>query len=116
MHNFRELLVWQKSMELVTKFYKVSMKFPQSEIYGLTSQMKRSSISVPSNIAEGAGRNSKEQFSHFLNIALGSAFEFECQIEIALNLNFINQDDFDELNNELRHIQNMIIKLNQSLN
>lgn len=115
MHNFKELLVWQKSMSFTKKFYEITSNFPSSEIYGLTSQIRRSCISIPSNIAEGAGRNSNAQFANFLNIALGSSFELECQIILSRDLNFIQENVSEDLLNELKYIQNMLIKLTQSL-
>jgi four helix bundle protein len=114
MHNFRELEVWKKSILLCKHFYIISKDFPKDELFGLTSQSRRSLYSIPSNIAEGAGRDSNPQFCQFLNIALGSSFEFETQMIIANELNFIKNDDFDLLIKEIRHIQNMIIKLKQN--
>lgn len=77
MHNFRELRIWQEAMEVTKVVYKVTAKFPIDERYSLTSQINRSAVSIPSNIAEGAGRNSDKEFNQFLGIALGSAFELE---------------------------------------
>jgi four helix bundle protein len=88
MHNFRELEVWKKSIALCKTYYLLSKNFPKEELFGLTSQSRRSLCSVPSNIAEGAGRDTNPQFSNFLNIALGSAFEFETQIIIAKDCGF----------------------------
>lgn len=116
MHDFKELLVWQKTMIFTKRFYEVSSNYPSNEIYGLTSQSRRACISISSNIAEGAGRNSNMQFKNFLNIALGSSFELECQIILAKDLSFIPEEVSIELLNELKHIQNMLIRLNQSLN
>lgn len=115
MHNFRDLDVWKKSMKLCKIFYQVSKKFLTEEKFGLTSQARRSLFSVPSNIAEGAGRDTNAQFSHFLNIALGSSFEFETQIIIANDLEFLNDKEFESIYLDLRHIQNMIIKLKQKI-
>ena len=75
MKNFKNLKVWQKGIELVINVYKDSMKFPKEELYGLTSQIRRSAVSIPSNIAEGSGRNSDKEFNRFLDISLGSSFE-----------------------------------------
>lgn len=111
MHNFRELDVWKKAVELTTAYYKVSKKFPKEEIFGLTSQSRRSLISISSNIAEGAGRDSSKQFLQFLSISLASSFEFETQIIVAKNLEYLSQDEFEKIFNELRHIQNMLVKL-----
>ncbi|WP_336734299.1 four helix bundle protein [Chryseobacterium sp. VD8] len=88
-----------------------SKEFPKDELFGLISQSRRSLYSIPSNIAEGAGRDTKAQFSHFLNIALGSSFEFETQIIIAKDCEFFPDDKFQKTLTEIQHIQNMIIKL-----
>lgn len=115
MHNFRDLEVWTKSMKLCKLFYTISSFFPKDELFGLTSQARRSLYSIPSNIAEGAGRDSDAQFSHFLNIALGSSFEFKTQLLIANDLGFFGGDDFSTLYSEIRHIQNMLAKLKQKI-
>lgn len=115
MNRFKDLIVWQKSIELTTKIYKLTTSFPKSEVYGLTSQITRSCVSIPSNIAEGAGRNSSNEFYQFLGIAIGSSFELETQILIAKNIGLINESDFIELNIEIYSIQNMLIKLQKSL-
>lgn len=110
MHNFRELEVWKKTISLTT-YYKVSKDFPKEEIFGLTSQSRRSLLSISSNIAEGAGRETDKQFVQFLSIALASSFEFETQLIISNNLNYISDESFDIIFNDLKHIQNMLIKL-----
>ncbi|CAM4140786.1 four helix bundle protein [Gillisia limnaea] len=115
MNYFKELKVWQKAIDLVTDTYLKSMTFPKEEIYGLTSQIRRSAVSVPSNIAEGCGRKSNKDFSNFLGIALGSAFEFETQLIICKNIDYINAIDFQKLEEEVHYIQNMIIKLQSTL-
>ncbi|PRX51917.1 four helix bundle protein [Salegentibacter salegens] len=115
MNYFKELKVWQKSIDLVTETYSKSKEFPKEEVYGLTSQIRRSAVSIPSNIAEGCGRKTAKDFANFLGISLGSAFELETQLIIAKNLNFMNSDDFKILENEIHHIQNMIIKLQSTL-
>lgn len=115
MNYFKELKVWQKAIDLVTATYKKSQEFPKEELYGLTSQVRRSAISIPSNIAEGCGRKTNKDFANFLGISLGSAFELEMQLIITKNLNFMNLDDFKILENEIHHIQNMIIKLQSTL-
>jgi four helix bundle protein len=86
--TFRDLLVWQKGMQLVTRVYEVSRELPKEELYGLTSQMRRSAISIPSNIAEGHGRSSTKEYVHFLEVAVGSLFELDTQLEIARNLGY----------------------------
>lgn len=85
MHNFKELNCWKEAKDFSVIVYKIAAKFPSSEIYGITSQIKRAAVSIPSNIAEGAGRNTNKDFSRFISIALGSAFELETQFIIAMN-------------------------------
>lgn len=115
MHNFRDLEVWTKSMKLCKMFYTISKEFPKDEMFGLTSQARRSLYSIPANIAEGAGRDTDAQFSHFLNIALGSSFEFETQILIANDIGFFKNVDFNIIHSEIKHIQNMLAKLKQKI-
>lgn len=115
MNSFRDLKVWQKSIELSKLVYSLTKEFPKEELYGLTNQIKRSAVSIPSNIAEGCGRESNKEFKNFLGIALGSAFELETQFIIALEQNFLDQKSFDEFEKEIQHIQNMIIKLQSTL-
>jgi four helix bundle protein len=115
MNYFKELKVWQKAIELVTETYLKSQSFPKEEIYGLTSQIRRCAVSIPSNIAEGCGRKTDKDFNNFLGIALGSSFEFETQLIICKNLEFIIESDFKYLESEIQHIQNMIIKLQKTL-
>ena len=111
MHNFRELEVWKKAIDLTTLYYKFSKTIPKDELFGLTSQSRRSLVSISSNIAEGAGRDTDKQFVQFLSIALASSFEFETQLIVAKNLEYISNENYDLIFNELRHIQNMLIKL-----
>lgn len=114
MHNFKDLRVWQKSIELTTDIYKLLASFPTDEKFGLISQLKRAAVSVPSNIAEGAGRNSNKEFNHFLSISLGSLFELETQLIISKNLNLINSDSLLEMNNKISELQKMIFSLKKS--
>ncbi|MHC2991807.1 30S ribosomal protein S23 [Pontibacter sp. HJ8] len=108
MHNFRELKVWQRSMELAKTVYETTATFPAYEKYGLTSQIKRATVSIPSNIAEGAGRNSYKEFGQFLSIALGSAFELETQLILANSFGLINDTQLEMLLKQLEQIQKMI--------
>ena len=94
----KNLDVWKESVSLATHIYKVTEKFPKNELYGLTSQMRRAVISISSNIAEGAARNSAKEFSHFLNIAGGSLSELDTQIEIAHNLLFVTSEQKQDMN------------------
>jgi len=87
----RDLVVWQKAMTLVTDVYEVTRGFPKDEIYGLTAQLRRAAVSVPSNLAEGHGRNSRKEFHHFVGQARGSLTELETQLEIATNLGYLPQ-------------------------
>ena len=101
----KDLEVWKKSMELVEVTYKISANFPVSEMYGLTNQLRRASVSVVSNIAEGSGRNSDKELLYFLNVSLGSLAELETQFEIAYRLNFISDvDDTFQLITETRKL------------
>lgn len=115
MHNFKELRVWQKSMDLTTEIYALLSTFPPDERFGLVSQMKRAAISIPSNIAEGAGRNSDREFKHFLSISLGSLFEIETQLIIANRLELINTHATLELNNRISDLQRMIFALEKTI-
>jgi four helix bundle protein len=111
----RDLLVWQKSMVLVTDIYRKSQRFPTQEQYGLTSQIRRAAVSIPSNIAEGFGRQSTGDYIRFLNIAVGSLFEVQTQIEIAFNLSFIEESDFTVIFESTREIDRMMSSLIQKL-
>lgn len=115
MNSYKELIVWQKSIALVTQIYNLCSNYPQSEQFGLTSQLKRSSISIPSNIAEGFGRNSKNDFIRFLNIAVGSLFELQTQLEISKNLSFLTEDHHTEIIEKTIEIEKMLKALIRSL-
>lgn len=115
MNNFKELKVWQKAIALVTKIYQDTQLFPKEEIYGITSQMRRAACSIPMNISEGSGRKTSADFCRFLDMARGSANELETQLIISLNLMYLPEDKFSELNTELDEIQRMIRGLQNSL-
>ncbi|GAA4270874.1 four helix bundle protein [Aquimarina gracilis] len=108
MSTFRNLKIWQKAMILVTKIYTETKNFPHEEVYGLTSQMRRASISIPSNIAEGYGREGKNDYVKFLNIAMSSLFELQTQIEIGKNLNFISENNFNSIYEDTRELERML--------
>jgi four helix bundle protein len=93
----RDLEVWRKAMQFVTALYQETAAFPRHELYGLTNQVRRAAVSVPSNIAEGCGRSSKREFHHFLSLARGSLLEVETQVEIARNLGYMSENRFREL-------------------
>jgi four helix bundle protein len=115
MKDFKKLKTWQKGIKLVVDIYKTSRIFPKEELYGLTSQMRRSAISIPSNIAEGAGRNSDKDFNRFLDISLGSSFELETQVIIAKELEFLSDVEFQDLTEKIQEEQKMITGLQRSL-
>ncbi len=114
-HNFRKLTIWQKSINLATVIYEVTQDYPKQEIYGIVSQMRRSAVSISSNIAEGAGRKSKKEFSQFLRIAYGSACELETQLIISKNLQMINVETFENLFEDNNEIQKMIYVFERNL-
>jgi four helix bundle protein len=97
MHRFKELKVWQKSIDFAVDIYKMTTQFPSEEKFGITSQMRRSGVSVPSNIAEGAGRNTNGEFIHFLGVAEGSINELETQAIISQRLNFLSVEDLKKV-------------------
>jgi four helix bundle protein len=96
-HKYQDLIAWQKAKAFATDIYKATESFPKSEIYGLTSQLRRAAVSVASNIAEGQGRLTKGEFCHFLGQARGSVFELETQLAIALDLRFLTDEEFRKL-------------------
>ena len=108
MKTHYDLDVWKKSIKLVKNVYTISAKFQKEEIYGLTSQIKRAIISIPSNIAEGASRQTNKEFIQFLYIAIGSASEVETQLIIANELNFIDGSDLNKLLKDINEIKKMI--------
>ena len=111
----RDLKVWNDSINFVTKIYQITNNFPKEELFGITSQIRRASVSIPSNIAEGAARTSKKEFNNFLSIALGSASEVETQLIISKNLNYLNIDSFNTIIQDLNKIQRMISGLMKSI-
>jgi four helix bundle protein len=115
MNTFREIKAWQKAMNFVTKLYRSTRSFPHEELFGITSQMRRSAVSIPSNIAEGFGRNSSNEFKRFLQISMGSLFELQTQLEISKNLEYINETSFNELYQDLREIEAMLSAFIKSL-
>lgn len=115
--SYKELIVWQKSIQLVKAIFILTNKFPKSELYGLASQMRRAAVGIPSNIAEGYGRKSTKEYAQFYSIAYGSALELETQIIIAEELELAKKEDFttvEELLNEiLRMLNSMTSKMKQ---
>lgn len=116
MRNFRELKVWDKSHKLVLSVYKATAKFPQQEQYGLTSQLRRASASIPTNIAEGCGRSGNREFSYFLQIALGSASEVEYLLLLAQEIGYIDFELNKELTVQVVEVKCMLTGFIQKLN
>jgi len=116
MHNYLDLKIWQRSRELVKLIYKMTESFPKSQQFSLVNQMQRPAVSIPSNIAEGAGRNSDRELIHFLDIANGSAFELETQLFLSFDLGYMNNEELDVLVSELKEIQKMIYKFRNNIN
>ena len=108
MRDFRKIQVWQKSHELTLRLYKVTSAFPKEELYGLTSQIRRASASIPSNIAEGCGRNTQTELARFIHIASGSASELDYHLLLAHDLGFLNQEIYLELDNMISEIKRML--------
>jgi four helix bundle protein len=106
--SHKELIVWQKSMDLVTRVYEITNRFPKEEIFGLSAQMRRSAISIPSNIAEGRCRGTKKDYVHFLRVAAGSTAELETQVIISRNLKFISEIEFNILNEFISEVTKML--------
>ena len=111
MKDFRKLVVWEKSHQLTLEIYKATSVFPTSEKYGLTSQMRRSASSIPSNIAEGGGRGTDAELARFCRIALGSASELEYQLQLSKELSFLKVDTFDDLDRKVNEVQKMLTAL-----
>ncbi|MEK7502275.1 MAG: four helix bundle protein [Patescibacteria group bacterium] len=109
--SYRELIVWQKSMELATLVFQVTKSFPRSEQYGLTNQIRRSAFSIPSNIAEGFCRGGRAEFRQFLQIAFASGAELETQLEIAMNINILEKENYLPLMARLGEIMRMLNKM-----
>jgi len=115
MHRHKELKIWKESMDLVIEIYEMTNSFPSDERFGLISQMRRSALSIPSNIAEGAGRNSSKDFARFLAIAKGSCSELETQLEVSYRLSLIEEDIFQMLSKKLEYINNMNFRLSEKI-
>ena len=115
MMDFHDIQVWQKAYDLTLKIYKSTESFPKHEIYGLTGQIRRAAISIPCNIAEGCVKNSDADFARFLDIAIGSASEVECQLLPARDLKYLEKQKYQELNNEIVEIKRMLTSFIKTL-
>lgn len=109
--SYKDLIIWQRSMDMVESIYRITEKFPSKESFGLISQMRRAAVSVPSNIAEGYGRQSTGSYSQFLSMARGSLFELETQVEICIRLKYIHKIESENLVAEIVEISKMISSL-----
>jgi four helix bundle protein len=114
--NYRDLIAWQKAMDLVEGTYRASRKFPKEELYGLVSQIRRAAVSIPSNIAEGEGRGNPREFGHFLRVAHGSLRELETQTLIAQRLTYAEEAEATELLGLAGEVGRLITGLIRSLN
>jgi len=115
MKDFRKLSVWQKSHELVLDVYRATALFPGTEIYGLTSQIRRAGISIPANVAEGCGRGGDPEFGRFLQISMGSASELEYHFLLARELGYLTVEDYSSLDGQVRAIKQMLTSLIQKV-
>jgi four helix bundle protein len=115
MQNYKNLSVWQKAHRLAVDIYMLTDSFPSKEIYGLTSQMRRCSVSIPANIAEGCGRNGKAEMARFLHISTGSAFELEYYLLLAGDLNYISENQFNVYNDKVAEIKRMVSALSKKI-
>jgi len=115
MRDFRKLKVWQKAHQLTLGAYKATATFPKIEIYGITSQIRRSAVSIPANIAEGCGRNGDTEFARFLQIAMGSASELEYHLLLARDLSLLKSPEHEKLANEVIDVKRMLTSFIQKL-
>ena len=114
--NYQDLIVWQKAMDVVVEVYRLTKKFPQGEFYGLTNQIRRAAISIPSNIAEGHTRNSRSEYLNFLSIAQGSRAEVETQMIISVRLGYLTSEETLPTLSLLNEINRIISTIRQKLN
>lgn len=115
MHDFKKLNVWNEAIKLVTEIYEITEKFPRMEVYGISNQIRRSAISIPSNIAEGSGRKSSGSFKLFLSYSYGSCCELETQLIIAKNINYIEENILNRLIEKISVIEKMLTNLSKSI-
>jgi four helix bundle protein len=115
MHNFKELIVWKESMRLAKTVYVLCLEFPADERFGLTTQIKRCAVSIPSNIAEGAGRNSDKDFLRFLSLSTGSIFELETQLLLASDLGFVDLNKVNTILADVAGLQKKLYRFSQQL-
>ena len=116
MHNLKELKIWKKAIDLAVEVYCVTALFPPEEKYGLISQTRRAAVSISSNIAEGAGRNSEKEFKYFLGIANGSSFELQTQLFISNKLSLLSNEDLEKMLQQIEELQKMNYGFQNMLN
>jgi four helix bundle protein len=116
MHNLKELKIWKKAIDLAVEVYRVTALFPPEEKYGLISQIRRAAVSISSNIAEGAGRNSEKEFKYFLGIANGSSFELQTQLFISNKLSLLSNEDLEKMLQQIEELQKMNYGFQNMLN
>lgn len=115
MKTYREFIAWQKAMAFVTDVYKLTHQFPKDELFGLTSQIRRSAVSIPSNFAEGFGRKGNNEFVRFIRISIGSLYECQAQLEISKNIGYLNSKDFELVFDQSREIEALLRGLEKKL-
>lgn len=113
--SYRQLIVWQRAMDIVVRIYKITRQFPPDEKFGLISQMRRSAVSIPSNIAEGRSRNTRKDFIQFMHIALGSLSELETQLDISFRISYLKEVDYNEIMGLASEEKRMLHKMLSSL-
>lgn len=111
MNSYKDLIVYQKSLDLSVRVYEITKNFPKTEIYGLTNQIRKNVVSIPSNIAEGQKRGHIAEYIQFLRIAYGSGAELETQLAMAVKIGYLTQKEFDTLNSILEEIMKMLNRL-----
>jgi four helix bundle protein len=114
-HSFRDLLVWQRGIDLVAEIYRCCKSFPKTEVYGLGSQMQRAAVSIPANLAEGSHRDSTREFLHYISIALGSLAELETHLTVAVRIQYLSQEDAQAIFQSIDEIGKMTRALQKSL-
>ena len=115
MRDFHKLRVWEKSHKIALEIYKITRSFPKEEVYGLTSQMRRAAVSIPTNIAEGCGRGSNPDLLRFLHISMGSASELEYLLQLSNDLKYLDQNNFDRLNEDVTNSRRMLNSFIQTI-
>lgn len=115
MKTYKEFIAWQKSMSFVSDVYQITSNFPKNEIFGITGQIRRAAVSIPSNFAEGFGRKGNNEFLRFIRIAIGSLYECQTQLEISHNINYLGNEEFERLINTSKEIEALLRGLEKKL-